>query len=205
MSKRLIGRLLPKVLLGMMALLLADAAAVAQKQEVVSFDPAGTTVNFTLADVLHTVHGTFKLKSGLIRFDAVTGVASGALVIDATSGDSGNKSRDQKMHSDILESGEYPEIVFVPQHVFGSMPAQGRAQVSVQGVFRMHGSEHPLTLTVPITVNGNQLTANTQFLVPYQSWGLKNPSTFILRVSNQVQINITANARIAHEQASLAK
>ncbi len=205
MSQTWIGGRLFRVFFGIMALLLADAAAMAQKQQVVGFDPVSTTVEFTLGDVLHTVHGTFKLKSGVIRFDPVTGVASGALVIDATSGDSGNKSRDKKMHRDILESDKYPEIVFIPQYVFGSVPAQGRSQVSVQGLFRMHGSEHPLTLIVPITIKGNQLSANTQFLVPYQSWGLKNPSTFILRVSDQVQINIAANGRIALEQASLAK
>ena len=49
------------------------------------FDPARTTVEFTLGDVLHTVHGTFKLKSGTITFDSATGLASGSIVVDAAS------------------------------------------------------------------------------------------------------------------------
>jgi polyisoprenoid-binding protein YceI len=199
------GHLLPKQLLGILAALVLTASASAQQQEIISFDPNKTKVEFTLGDVLHTVHGTFPLKSGIIRFDPATGAASGALVVDATNGDSGNKSRDRKMERDILESERYPEIVFVPKKVSGSIATQGRSQVEVQGVFRMHGLEHPLILTVPISIDGDHFTANTQFIVPYQSWGLRNPSTFILRVSDKVQINIDANGRIVEQQASLGK
>jgi len=204
MSNRSTGQLLPKLLLGTVALLLLAGTAVAQ-QEVVSFDPVETKIDFTLSDVLHTVHGTFKLKNGIIRFDPKTGAASGALVVDGTSGDSGNKSRDKKMNRDILESAKYPEIVFIPQHVSGSVPSQGTSQVNVLGIFRIHGSEHPLTLTVPLSIHGNQVGANMQFVVPYQAWGLKNPSTFILRVSDKVQINITVNGHLTLQQASLGK
>jgi hypothetical protein len=31
--------------------------------------PAKTSVNFTLGDVLHTVHGSFNVKSGNVHFD----------------------------------------------------------------------------------------------------------------------------------------
>jgi polyisoprenoid-binding protein YceI len=80
--------------------------------DTVTFDPAQTSVDFTLADVLHTVHGAFTLRSGVIHFDPETGKASGSLVVDAGSGDSGGGARDRRMHKNILESGRYPEIVF---------------------------------------------------------------------------------------------
>ncbi len=183
-----------KAWLGLLAVLLAGSA-VAQ-QRTVSFDPDNTKIEFTLGAVLHNVHGAFKLKNGVIRFDPTTGAASGALVIDANSGESSNKSRDEKMHAEVLESRKYPEIIFVPQKVEGSTPLQGSSQVKVQGLLRMHGSEHPLTLVVRISINGAHIAANTQFVFPYENWGLKNPSTFILRVSNRVEINVTANGVI---------
>jgi polyisoprenoid-binding protein YceI len=69
------------------ALLLAIAATVLPAQETaLQFDPAQSHVEWTLGDVLHTVHGTFKLKRGAIRFDPSTGAASGELVVDAASG-----------------------------------------------------------------------------------------------------------------------
>lgn len=190
-------------MLGTLAALVTLSAAA--QQQVVTFDTSNTKIDFTLGDVLHTVHGAFKLKSGSIRFDPATGAASGALVVDATSGDSGSNARDKNMHRSILESAKFSEIVFIPQKVVGSVPAQGPSQVNVEGTFRMHGSDHPLTITVAISVNGDQITAKTQFIVPYQAWGLKNPSTFILRVSDKVQIDIAATGHIVKEESAPAK
>jgi polyisoprenoid-binding protein YceI len=205
MRSRRTRRFWQKILVAVVAVFMAATPAAAQREQVVTFDPDNTKVDFVLGDILHTVHGTFKLKSGVIRFDRTTGAASGALVVDGTSGDSGNKSRDKKMNRDVLESEKYPEIAFIAQKVSGSIPPQGRSQVNVEGVFRMHGSEHPLTLTVPIEVNGDRITASTQFVVPYQKWGLRNPSTLFLRVSDKVEISIAANGRISAEQARLTK
>lgn len=207
---------LPKLLLRALGLIWIAAATVASQaqsagvhlattEEVVTLDPNNTKVEFTLGDVLHTVHGVFKLKTGVIRFDPKTGTASGALVVDSTSGDSGSKGRDKKMNRDILESDQYSEIVFVPRRVSGSIPAQGASQVTVDGVFRLHGSEHPLSLIVPLSIADGKVELKTQFVVPYQAWGLKNPSTFILRVSDKVEIGIASSGRIVEERASLGK
>ena len=49
----------------------------------VELAPESTKINWTLGDVLHTVHGTFQLKCGDIRFDTDTGKASGAVVVDS--------------------------------------------------------------------------------------------------------------------------
>ena len=176
--------------LTLLALSLASPA-IAQ-DVVVDFDPAQTQVSFTLGDVLHTVHGTFKLKRGTVKFDPVTGHAGGLVVIDATSGDSGSHGRDHKMHKDILESAQYPEITFTPRQVQGQVPPQGDCKVQVLGTFTMHGSSHPLTLVVQAHLGGEQLTADTQFTLPYVSWGLKNPSTLFLRVNDSVDIAIHA-------------
>ena len=70
---------------------------------------------------MHTVHGTFKLKSGQIRWDTATGHASGAIVIDATSGNTDNTSRDKNMHTQVLESAKFPEIVFTPTQIKGAI------------------------------------------------------------------------------------
>ena len=51
---------------------------------------------------------TFRLKRGSIQFDNATGAASGELVVDSASGESGSDGRDKKMHKDILGK---PEIL----------------------------------------------------------------------------------------------
>ena len=172
-------------------------SAARAQETVVNFDAASTKVEFTLGATLHSVHGTFQLKRGQVRFDASTGQASGEIAIDAASGNSGSEDRDKKMHNEILESEKYPEIIFVPSHVEGAVPAQGSAKVEVAGVLRLHGQEHPTTLVMSVERSGERdLSAATQFAIPYVKWGLKNPSTFLLRVSDTVEIDIQATGRV---------
>jgi polyisoprenoid-binding protein YceI len=96
------------------------------QEAMLQLDPAKTTVEFTLGDVLHTVHGTFTLRSGSIHFDLISGKAGGEVIVDATSGESGNSSRDRKMHAEILRSEKYPEITFAPAEVSGHVAGRGR-------------------------------------------------------------------------------
>src|SRR5580658_7184066 len=94
-------------------LALAISGAASAQETVLQIDPAHTKVEFTLGDVLHTVHGTFTLKRGDVRFDN-SGKAAGELVVDAASGQTGSETRDRRMNAVILESARYPEIVFRP-------------------------------------------------------------------------------------------
>ncbi len=174
----------------------APAAQGAPAQEtVLVIDPALTKVGFTLPDVLHTVHGNFALKRGTIRFDTATGKASGELVVDAASGDSGSAARDRRMHQNILESAKYPEIVFRPDRVQGKVQPQGISQVQLHGTFVIHGAEHEIVMPVEVDARGDRYTASAHFTVPYVKWGMKNPSTLILRVSDKVDIDIQTVAR----------
>lgn len=172
-----------------LALLGATTQAQAQKQ-VLELDPAQSKVEFTLGDILHTVHGSFQFKRGEIQFDPATGAASGELVVDPNSGDSGNKTRDRKMKKEILETDKYPDASFTPQSVHGTLNPAGASKIEVAGIFTLHGSAHPLTVTVNVETNNGLLTADTSFVVPYVKWGLKDPSTFLLRVNKQVDIAV---------------
>lgn len=178
------------------ALLFLLPAGLAAQQLQLTLDPARTTVTWTLGDVLHTVQGTFKLKSGSILFDPTTGNASGQIIVDATSGDSGNHSRDNKMNKDVLESKRYPEITFLPKDVVGKFDDKGASNLQVQGVFRIHGADHDMTLSMAVQANGGDVTTTSQFNIPYQDWGMKNPSTLFLKVDNYVQMKIAAAGKL---------
>jgi polyisoprenoid-binding protein YceI len=174
----------------------SGSTACAQVSDV-NLDPAQTTIEFTLDTTLHTVHGTFKLKNGHISFDPATGKASGEIVVDATSGDSDNESRDKKMHQQILESQKYPEIVFTPQHVKGAVNPQGVSEVEVSGVFRIHGQDHEITMTFSVQPPaGDKVQASTHFSVPYVQWGIKSASTFLLHASDAVEIEVHASGQL---------
>ena len=157
-------------------------------------DPSKTEINFTLHDPIHTVHGTFTLKRGSIQLDPGTGQASGEIVIDLPSGISGNGSRDKRMHKEILESQKYPEAVFRPDRVRGPIAPEGTSEIEIHGNFRIHGADHELTIHVQVQANGTQYIATAHFLIPYVQWGMKNPSNFLLKVDDKVEIEVRAEA-----------
>jgi polyisoprenoid-binding protein YceI len=179
----------------------AIAPAAYAQAYVVTLDPAQTKITFTLDTTLHDVHGTFQLKSAQLHFDTATGEASGAIVVDARSGDTDNKSRDKKMHQEILESQKYPEIIFTPQHVHGSFDPQKASQVEVAGRFRIHGQDHDLTMTFAVRpASPSQVQCDTHFAIPFVKWGMKDASTFLLHANDTVELEIHATAQIAAEQ-----
>jgi polyisoprenoid-binding protein YceI len=179
------------------------AAAPAQEL-VLTFDPAQTVIHWTLPATLHTVHGTFRLKHGEILLDPDSGRASGKIIVDAASGQSGNDGRDSKMHREVLESSKYSEIVFRPDRVVGNVATQGPFAVQIHGILSLHGADHDITVPVQGEFDGEHWKGAASFAVPYVKWGLKNPSTFILRVKQEVEINIeTAGQLHSHEAATL--
>jgi polyisoprenoid-binding protein YceI len=174
-------------------LLCAFPTAYAQSPKVaLQFSPTETKINFTLGDILHTVHGSFSLKRGNVEYDLNTTSVRGELIADASSGQSGNRTRDRKMHREVLENERYPEIIFRPDKVEGLVARAGTSTVQVHGIFTIHGADHEFTMPVRVEMLPDHWTANAHFNVPYVKWGLKNPSTFLLRVSESVEIDVHA-------------
>ena len=180
-----------------LAAVVALAIAVASAQDtVLQLDPAHTSVKFTLGDVLHTVRGTFQLKQGTLQFDPLTGKVAGAILVDAKSGDSGSGMRDRKMHREILESERYPEIIFRPDRVQGTVAPEGKSTVQVRGIFSIHGTDHEITVPADVEMGPDHWTAAVHFTIPYVKWGMKNPSTLFLRVNDSVQIDLVASGSV---------
>jgi polyisoprenoid-binding protein YceI len=163
----------------------------------VVLDPAQTQIRWKLGADLHKVDGTFKLKSGEFVFDPATGVAEGEILVDATTGESGNPARDKRMHDEVLESNRYPAMFFHPAQLKGSFkPGAATQQLEVQGSFNIHGADHALEMPVKVETAGDTVTATALFTVPYVAWGMKNPSKLLLRVSKQVEIEVIAKGKI---------
>ena len=190
------------LLCALLAAPLFSVCLLAQDQsQLLAIDPAQTKVEFTLGDVLHTVHGTFALKRGSLRFDPATGAATGEIAVDAASGNSGSSARDRRMNRDILESARYSEIVFRPSRVEGRVAPQGASQVQVHGIFSIHGADHEIVMPAEVEAASGEYKLFAHFEVPYVKWGMKNPSNLILRVNDKVQIDIHT---IAHPQRELS-
>jgi polyisoprenoid-binding protein YceI len=184
-------------ILATLVILSAQLAQAQNRSLKVVLDPAQTEIHWKLGGGLHPTHGTFKLKSGEFLFNPATGLAEGEILVDATTGESGNAARDKRMHEEVLESNRYPAIFFHPTQIKGPFKSgEGTQQLQGEGTFNIHGADHPLELPLKVQITAGTVTAATGFKVPYVAWGMKNPSKFLLRVSKQVEIEVTAKGTI---------
>jgi len=159
-------------------------------------DPRSSTVRWELGGSLHTVHGTFPVTRGKVNFDATAGRAGGQIVVDAKSGESGNDSRDKKMHKDVLESAKFAEIVFHPDRVEGKVLPAGHSTIQLHGTFDIHGTQQELTIPLEVELSADHWKASGKFKIPYVKWGLKNPSNFFLKVDSVVEVAVEMSGSV---------
>jgi polyisoprenoid-binding protein YceI len=190
--------------LAVLALALFPAAAAPQPQPnaapdseiVLTLDRAQSTVHWTVDTTLHMVHGTFAVKSGTVHFDPETGKAGGEIVVAAISGESGNNSRDARMHKEILETRKYPDVIFRPTQVHGKVAPSVAADIELHGILSIHGADHDLTALVHVEFTGDRWRGTGKFEVPYVKWGIKDPSNFLLRVKPVVNVELEISGEV---------
>ncbi len=198
---------MPKRLASIAAILFAAALSCAApassnpvpagtSEAVVTLDPAQTRIDFTLPGSVHTTRGTFHLQSGSMSVDPRSGKASGKIIVDASSADSGDSLRDARMKGSILEVGRYPDIVFVPESATGKLDAQGAFQGSVTGTLYLHGGSHQISMETQGQVEGDRMTATARFAVPYVEWGMEDPSMLFLKVSKSVDLKVVTAGHV---------
>jgi len=189
------GLVVGAITLGLAVLLAASprppqTAQTAALPVVLTFDANQSKVHYVVDTTLHTVHGTFNVKSGTVQFDPQTGKASGMIVIFATSGDSGNSSRDERMHKEILETQKYGEATFRPTQIDGQVSLTAASDFKIKGIFNLHGGDHDMVADVHSEFTGGQWKGTAKFDVPYISWGIKDPSNFLLKVKPVVHVQL---------------
>src|ERR1700761_8762721 len=175
------------------------------KLAVLDLDPAKTTITYSLDGWPHHTQGTFKLKRGVVEIDPSTGKMTGTITVDAASGDSGHSIRDEEMKSTILEVDRFPEISFAPRQVLSHGDPQKTFPVKVLGLMLLHGAQHALTIGATVEREENNVTIHSNFAVPFVEWGLRDPSLLMFKVSKQVIIDVTANARLSWAASTPAK
>jgi hypothetical protein len=100
------------------------------------------------------------------------------------------------MRANVLESARYPEIAFRPDRVDGKTGSTGDYDLQLYGVFTIHGGTHGMLMKVKTHIEQQELTAAISFTVPYVKWGMKDPSNFLLKVKDYVDIDIQTTAHI---------
>lgn len=183
-----------RIVVALIALGISGGAAYAE-QRVLVLDPAASKVGFTLDATGHDVEGTMAVKSGRVSFDD-SGAASGEIVLDLQSAQTGNNSRDKTMHEEVLETKKFPTAVFKAESVEGSVAPTGTSQITLAGTLSFHGGDHKVKLPAKVDVQNGRVTADTKLTIPYVEWGLHDPSIMILRVAKVVTVDVHAQGTL---------
>ena len=179
------------------ALALGAGLAAAADPRTLTLDPAETDVNFTLGATLHTVHGSAPLARGVVVFDPDGGAASGEIVVEARLAETGNDKRDRDMHEKVLLSPRFPSVVLRPARIEGSVPASGKATITVHGTVELTGRPHEIAVPVEVIVTGNAVAIRAEFELPYVDWGLEDPSKFLLAVDKFVTVTVAGSGTLS--------
>jgi len=158
-------------------------------------DPQQTSLALTFGATLHTVNGSLKVREGRIEV-ADSGEASGRIVIDLASAQTGVKRRDRKMHEKILESRRFPLAVFTIERMDGTVNRIGSSDIQLHGQLEMHGVSREVALPAQIKSDGHRVSGTGVLVIPYLQWGLADPSFFLLRVEKQVKVTVRTSGRL---------
>jgi hypothetical protein len=176
---------------------LLGRGALAQHQTF-TVNPAASQVKMRLNTTHEVVNGPFHVQSGAIDFDRAASQISGIILVAAGSGKTGNDSRDKRMNKEILKANQFVVVSFAPKTYTGTIAASGDSMIQVSGVFTLLGTPHDLSVPMQIHIDGSLATAKGQFVIPYVSWGLKDPSFLIWKAEQNVGITLDLGGQIAN-------
>ncbi len=171
-------------------LMLVASLAVGAEPVELELDTASSSATFTLGGTLHTVHGDVPITGGRLRFDPDGGEASGEVVLDPRGAVTGNEKRDEKMHDEVLRSGEFPQVVFRLERIDGALPAEGPGELLLVGRLELLGEDHEVVIPATVSRQGDTVAGHGEVSIPYVAWGLEDPSVFVLRVDKEVHVEL---------------
>jgi len=166
------------------------------ERRVLELDAETSRVAIAVEATLHTVRGTARVVSGRIAFDEGSGAAEGRVVIDARSLDTGIEARDATLHAEVLESGRYPEIVFDATGIEVLSRSPREIRIALTGRLTLLGAAHEISLPVRVELDGERVHAVSHVVIPYVAWGLRDVSGFVLRVSDEVAVELDVHGTL---------
>lgn len=194
--RRAAARALAAALAAPAALCVPQVAGAAEQR--LLLEPAKTKIVFTLGATLHTAVGSVRLASGELRFDPDAGAASGEIVVDARSAETGSERRDANMHREVLESAKFPTITFRAERLDVARRDATSADVTLVGSLVLHGETRPFSIPAKLTARDPEhIAIAAAFRVPYVDWSMLDYSTFVLRVDRFVDVEVEAEGVLA--------
>lgn len=120
---------------------------------------------------------------------------SSRIAVDLTALTSDNRTRDNFIKGETLNTRQFPEAVFVPTRAEGltSLPASGDMTFKLTGQMTIRGVTKELTFDVKATRNGADLTATANVTPAFQfgTFGMSQPRVFsVISIKDEIRLEV---------------
>ena len=147
-------------------------------------DADRSTISVTVAEPAAWIRGdatgTFKIIDGAVSLDRanISRTAKARILIDSSSYNSENASRDRYVTEKSLEADKYPTIGFESSSVVGVvMTSATEGTAIVTGYLTLHGESHAMTISVHATLGADGIfTGDGEVKFNYEDFGVKVPT-----------------------------
>jgi len=147
-------------------------------------DADRSTVSVSVAEPAAWIRGdatgTFKIIDGAVSLDRanISRTARARILIDSSSYNSENASRDRYVTEKSLEADKYPTIGFESSSVVGvvlTIATEGTAIIT--GYLTLHGESHAMTISVHATLGADGVfIGDGEVKFNYEDFGVKVPT-----------------------------
>lgn len=187
-----------------LALLLAGGARTHAADQPIrlTIEPAGSEVTFLMETTWHAVHGKATTIAGTIESSGTLfSDARVNVTVDATTLQTGNQRRDRTMHQEIMDTGQWPAIIFrstaPPLLIEKDAAAGGDVTFELEGDLTIRAETRSVLLSLTARPDGKDWVVTGEHTVSLRDYGIPDPSIFLNKVQDAVKVSFTIRARPA--------
>ncbi len=131
----------------------------------------------------------------VIKPDGSVDSALSKFTVNVTSLVSDQNMRDNYVRRSILQTDQYPQVVFVPSQISGlpsPLPQSGQVSFQVSGDLTVRNVTKPVTWDVTGTVQGNQATGQATTTFTFEDFSLTQPRVpVVLSVEDHITLQVS--------------
>lgn len=144
------------------------------------------------------LNGELLLNSDTIEQSSLRMVAHAASL--AVTDDISAKDREEinhRMHTEVLESDSFPDIVYESSRVSASKTGDGQFWVAITGELTMHGVTHSQAISARLSVNGTTIRATGEFSIRQSDYELRPVSAVggTVKLKDELKLSFDITAR----------
>lgn len=100
-------------------------------------------------------------------------IKAGSLTVTDNISEKDRREIERTMNQDVLETAQYPEIVFESSKVSASKAGEGQYFINLVGELSLHGVRSSQPVSAQVSILGNMLRAHGEFSVLQTTYGIK--------------------------------